>query len=547
MSHQWFSIVFKRFTSTSKNLLFLLVTMLLALVPANIQQPSAVAADHSRFGGTLVCGTINPPTLINPVLTSHSVSSSLKDLIFNSLFRLNEQGNMMTDLVRSWETSAGGLEYVFHLHPNVMFHDGVECTAHDVKFTYDAITDPASESPWRTDMALVSRWEVLDRYTLKAVLREPLPNFLNKLIHGILPRHLYEDTVLKTNAHNYAPIGSGPFRLASWDRATNEIHLRANTGYFEGRPYLDKIVIKVYEDNAALWAGLMRGEVDFVKFLNRADYEVLSKDPAFTTYEIPSGIYFAVIYNIHDPILYDRNLRYAINYAIDRKGLMQAAGMTGIESNGPFDPKSPWFNADVEVPSYNPVRSRLILASRGWSRAGSGGILKKAGQPLVLTMLVDRNRKYYSQMARVLRQQLSEVGIGLNIVLYNDEDELTSEYMAKVKPHMWLRMFPGGTDPSNVLRSWYSSTTEFARLWKHEDKNFDKLFERGRTLAEGEERTKVYRQAHALLYADQPACFLFFLTTFHAVNSRVQNTGAYFSPRMPDYLIKSWFIKQERR
>jgi len=525
------------------------MTMLLASNPPSQAQDHshAVATSLSHYGGTLVWGNINPPTIINPVLTSHSVSSSLLALLFDPLVRINGQGRVAAGLAQSWDISLDGLVYTFHLRQHVFFHDGVECTAEDVKFTYEAIREPSNQSHWRTDTALVKEWRVIDPYTLEVVLFQPMSDFIFKMTREILPKHLYEHTQMLDNVHNYSPVGTGPFRLLSWNRDTNEIILGANSAYFEGRPFLDKIVIKTYQDNTALWAALMRGDVDLAIFLNHQDYEVLSKDPAFKTYQIFSGFYFAIVYNTHDAVLSDDDVRHSINYAIDRKVLMQETGMNGIESNGPFYPQSPGFNKNVEAPSYNPPKVQSILMSRGW-KLNHEGIFEKAGQPLILTILVSNKQQNYRQIAFVLRQQLSEVGIGLKFVFYDDENQLTKDYLARVKPQMWLRMFSGiSPDPSDIVNTWYSSSSQFGRLWGYHHPAMDRLFELGRTLPDGPHRDEIYQHLHALIYENQPACFLFFSLTYHALSARVANTDDFFTMHMPGYQLKDWFIKQERR
>ncbi|MBI4309013.1 MAG: ABC transporter substrate-binding protein [Candidatus Omnitrophica bacterium] len=524
------------------------MTILLTSLSSDVQQPAYIPpAKHSRYGGTMVWGTINPPTIINPVLTSHSVSAAIIPLLFDGLVRINSNGLVEPNLAKSWDISEDGLIYTFYLREEVYFHDGHECTAQDVKFTYDQMKQGTGFSIYQSDFTLVDRFEAVDRHVFRVVLKQRYPFLLRKMIRYIIPAHGFSGTHLTDSSFNYHPVGTGPFVFKRWDRSNQEIELAANSNYFEGRPFLDKIVIKVYADNAALWAALMRGELDLAKFLNRQDYEVLSKDPAFKTYQIPSGMYFAVVYNTHDPILYDRDLRHALGYAIDRQALMQSVGINGIESNGPFFPQSPGFNSEVEPASYNPVRAKLLLAGRGWN-LGDDGILRKGRRPLILTMLVNHNRPDCRQMALILRQQLSEIGIGLKIVFYDDESQLTQDYIARVKPQMWLRMFLGnGNDPSDMARSWYSTSSEFGRLWSYEDAVIDQLFEQGRMLKDGQQRADLYRKMHALIYDDQPACFLFFLTTFHAVSTRIQNMDIFFSPHMPDYLIKHWYILQERR
>lgn len=517
------------------------MTMLLTIPSQTVKLP-----DHPSHGphdgGTLVWGTINPPTIINPVLTSHSVSSSLLGLLFDSLVRIDQHGSIVPDLAQSWSVSSDGLEYIFHLQAHVYFHDGPELTAEDVKFTYESIQDPSNQSYWRSELELVSHWDIIDRYTLRVTLKKTFPGFLLRLAPGILPKHLYEHTDLLTNPHNEAPVGTGPFRFVSWDKASHQIILQANQDYFEGRPFLDKIIVKSYEDNTALWGALMRQEVDFVKFLNYQDYKILSKDTVFKTYQVPAGLYFALVYDSHDPILFDRELRGALNYAIDRRALMEAAQINGVESNGPFYPASTWSNPTVERSSYNPVKARLMLAWRGWDK-GPDGILRKGGQPLILTMLVDRNRLYYRQMARVLRQQFSEIGVALKIIFYDDENQLTPKYLEEVKPQIWLRMFVGNScDPSIIVSNWYSTSSMFGHLWTYQNASIDQLFEKGRGLHDSKQRIDIYRQIHALIYGDQPACFLFFFESNYAVAAKVQNSQNLFNMYMPDYLIKDWYI-----
>jgi peptide/nickel transport system substrate-binding protein len=540
-------VFLKSLPTRLRNFTVSFMTMLLALIPSSQAQNHSVS-NPSHYGGTMVWGTINPPTIINPILTSHSVSAPLLELLFDPLIHINGQGRVIPGLAQSWDISKDGLVYTFHLRRHVYFHDGVECTAEDVKFTYEAIRALSNQSSWRTGTELVKEWHVLDPYAIEAKLVKPMPNLLFKLIREILPKHLYESTIIDANFRNYTPVGTGAFRFQSWDHTTNEITLTANHTYFAGRPFLDKVVVKTYQDNTALWAALMRGEVDLAMFLNHQDYEVLSKDSAFKTYQIPSGFYFAISYNIHDAILSDYELRHAISYAVDRKALMQRTGMYGVESNGPFYPQSPGFNKKVETVFYDPLKAQSMLMRRGW-KLNNEGLFEKRGRPLVLTMLVNNKRQNYCQMALVLRQQLSEVGIGLKIVFYDDENQLTKDYLARVKSQMWLRMFLGkNDDPSEMADSWYSFTSQFGRLWEYHNPAMDRLFELGRTLEAGHNRDEVYQRIHALIDKDKVACFLFFPVDYHAVSARVKGTDSFFNNcYTPAYLLKDWNITYERR
>lgn len=499
------------------------------------------------YGGTLLWGTTNPPTIINPILTQHSVSASLMGLIFDSLVRIDSQGHIVPGLARSWTVSPDGREYTFYLKKGIYFHDGIECTAEDVKFTYEAIANPKNQSPWRTNTELIKKWEVLDRYTIKVTLPESSIPLLNNLVREIAPKHILENQDLASASFNFHPIGTGSFKFKGWDLETNQIELEANPDYFEGRPYLDQIIVKTYPDNSSLWAALMRHEVDFVKFLNYEDYSVLENDPAYKIYKINSGTYCAIVYNLQDPILSDREIRKAIAYGIDVQKLMSMTSTDGVISTGPFHPQSQGFNEEVKPLPYNPVKAKITLMHRGWQDLAGDGLLKKSQRPLEIRLLVDARSDYCKRMAMMIRQQLSEIGIKIKILFYKDESVLTQEYFSLYKPQAWLRFFQGlGNDVNEAVSSWYSLSSQFGKLSNYKNKNVDGLFELARTTQDQRERVRRYQSLHKIIYDEQLACFLFFPARFCAISSRFKNTDAFFCRHMPDYMIKDWYIKRDQ-
>jgi len=497
-----------------KTILILVISLTLAYSP-DVEARNKLASSKAQpnYGGTLVWGTTNEPTIINPVLTQHSVSAALMELIFDSLVRIDNRGNIIPGLAESWSVSDDRLEYTFHLRKNVFFHDGVECTAEDVKFTYESIRDPKNQSPWKTNTELVDRWNVIDAHTLKMTLRQPFTQILYKLVREIAPKHLLKGQELQSAATNYHPIGTGPFRFKSWDKTTNQIELQANPNYFEGRPYLDTIVVKTYPDNTSLWSGLMRGEVDFVKYLNWEDYQILEKDPSFKTYKIPWKMYCALVYNPQDPLLFDLEVRKAIAHGINTEKLMSVISGDGIRSTGPFHPKSEGFNPEVQPLEYNPIKARMMLMHRGWQDRDNDGIFEKGGRELELRILVDNRSDYYKRMAMMIRQQLSEIGIRVRLLLYDKEGDLTKNYLEEYKPQAWLRFFDGsGTQARSyeAAMNWYSLSGEFGKLWNYKNSEADKLFELARSAQNPVKQIQTYEQIHKIVYDDQPACFLFF-------------------------------------
>jgi len=498
-------------------------------------------------GGTLVWGVSIKPASINPVTTQYSISASLMELIFDPLIRINAQGDMIPGLASAWEVSPDGLVYTFYLRRGVRFHDGVECTAADAEFTYNQIIDPGNNSPVRSRLSAIKEFKALDKYTFAVTLREPMPSILFQLRQEIIPRHILQGKDLRRADFNYHPVGTGAFKFKSWDQEAGRVELAANEDYFEGRPYLDRVIVETYPDSLQLWSALMRHEVDLVDFMNESDYAVIEHDPAFKTYTVPWAMYYAILYNLNDPILSDRDVRRAIAYALDRKGMLAAFASGGMESVGPFHPSSPGFDSTVKPIEYDPVRARIELMHRGWKEAPADGILRKEGHKLEIRMLVDSRSEFPRRLAAVIRQQLSQLGIQVQILLYQSEDELTADYLAANRPQAWLRSFQGiGLDPSEAIWTWQSSTSEFARLWPYHNVQIDRLLEYCQTASNLGQRMDIYKAIHKLIYEEQPACFLFYPSTIFAVSAKFKNTDDYFSRHMPIYTIKDWYLEPGR-
>jgi len=518
-----------------------------------LAQVSIEAKDISKpskpYGGTLIWGTRNQPTIINPILTTYSVSASLEELIFNRLVRINSKGEIESGLAKSWDISEDGLVYTFYLREGVKFHDGIECTAFDVKFTYDKIMDPEVNSPFRTSFEQVKDFKAIDKYTFQITLSKPSSSFIYRLIREIAPIHILEKTDLKSCFFNFHPIGTGPFKFKEWTK-DNQIILEYNPDYYEGRPYLDKIIVKTYPDSQELWGALMRGEVDYAEFIEKEDYEIAKKDPSFKTYTIPADCYYGLLYNLDDPVLADKKVREAIAYGVDRKSLIErVVGGYGLECSGPFYPDSLGFNPEVKPFEYNPEKSKELLAEVGWQDKDNDGILEKEGENLEIRVLVDARSEIYKRIAMILRQQLQEIGIKIKVVLYNDDNMLTDEkFLRQNEPQAQLKLFLASLDPDQEAEDWNSKEPKRPdKLWTYKNKKVDRLFESGKITYNKEERQQIYQRIHQLIYEDQPACFLYFRFDFHALSRKFENMDKFFTVNMPYYMMKDWHLRKGER
>ncbi len=526
-----------------------LLGLLIALTTVICQAKDMPEDTKPTYGGTLIWGSHTEPTLINPIFTTHTISASLLRLICNSLVRINSRGEVEPDLAESWEISPDGLTYTFHLRMGVRFHDGKECTAYDAEFTFHKIMDPEVNSPYRESFEQVEDFKAIDKYTFQIRLKEPRATFIYFLTREIAPKHLLENAELQNCAFSLHPIGTGPFKFKEWRKSDNQIVLVYNPDYYEGRPYLDKIITKTYSSISDAWIALMRSEVDFVVFIEREDYEVARNDSTFKTYAFPIDSYYVISYNPDDFLFSDIRIRKAISYGINRKSLIdKVAGGYGLECNGPFYPGSLGFNPEVKPFEYNPHKAMELLAEAGWQSKNEDGILEKDGRPLEIKIMVDERRDIFKRIAMLIRQQLQEMGIRVEVRLYNDENMLTKDFLRENQVQAHLNLFLGGIDPDQQAEDWYSKQSQRAdKLWSYHNRDVDRLFETGRCIRDAKQRAAIHRKINQLICEDQPVCFLFYPYTFYAISSKFVNTDTYFTLNLPNYLIKDWYISQSQK
>ena len=145
-----------------------LISLVMMIIPGiALAEDAKVVAQN--FGGQLHWGTSSKPTIINPIYTTHTVAMCLQDLLFSKLIRLNGKGKIEPDLAKSWSISDDGLVYTFYIRKGVSFHDGTECTAEDVLFTYEKLVDRKSKSPFFSHFSQVKSFRMIDQFTFEVV------------------------------------------------------------------------------------------------------------------------------------------------------------------------------------------------------------------------------------------------------------------------------------------------------------------------------------------------------------------------------------------
>lgn len=488
-----------------KTILFISPVLFLVLLAINIV---FVGSRPPMKVNQLVESSIGDASYLNPILAQDSASSEINGFVFNGLIKYdrNLQG-FVGELAESWKVKEGPEpEITFSLRKGVLWHDGKEFTAEDVKFTYDRIMDEKTNTVRRSDYELVKKAEVLDPYTFKVTYRQPFSPGLSTWGMGILPKHLLENQDINTTPFNRRPIGTGPFRFVEW--VTDErITVEANPKYFEGKPYLDRIIYRIIPDPSLTEMELLTRGIDAYSVWP-FEFQRMKEVPFLNVYTQPSLGYTYIGYNLKNPLFQDKRVRQALTYAINREEIVQYVlyGL-GVVANGPFPPQFWYSNPHVKPLPYDPAKARRLLAEVGW-KANRDGILEKDGKPFRFKLITNSGNETRRDVGVLVQRALKEIGIDVTFEFY--------EWSVFLKNFINVKAFDAcilgwslSPDP-DAYQIWHSSQIEKGfNFVSYRNPEVDRLWEEGRREYDIEKRKAIYWRINELMAEDQPYTFLF--------------------------------------
>jgi peptide/nickel transport system substrate-binding protein len=342
--------------------------------PASAQKP----------GGTLVQITQPEPPNLAPYISTSGPIGQVTAKVFDGLLEYGFDLKPQPSLAESFNVSPDGKTITFKLRQNVKFHDGKPFTSADVQFTIMEVLKKVHPRGIAT-FKEVTAVETPDPYTAIFKLANPAPYMMAALSgyeSPILPKHIYGEGDIKTHPNANNPVGTGPFRFIEWRRG-EFVRLEKNKDYWRsGLPYLDRIVVRFIADSSTRTAALEKGEAHVAGFgaVPYNDVKKLGSLPSLevTTkgYEMISPIVELVV-NTKLPPLDNVKVRQAINYAIDRKFVIDNVwfgfgkpAMGPISSN--FEPAGLYAaGVDYTVPD-RIERANKLLDEAGFPRKADG-------------------------------------------------------------------------------------------------------------------------------------------------------------------------------
>jgi peptide/nickel transport system substrate-binding protein len=410
-------------------------------------------------------------------------------------------------LAQSWDISKDGLTYTFKLRPNVKFHDGTPLTAEAVRFCFERQMN--DKGPYYATgtypyvkgfLGNVAGVEVIDPLTVQIKLKAPLTPFLQYLAHHSL--YIYSPEALKKFGKDIVknPVGTGPFKLETWEPGVKVV-LARNDQYWGGAPKIRQaIYVPIIEAQARL-AAIKTGEIDLTMDVPPDSLSDLRKDPNVVVAETNSSAVWYITLNTRHPILKDKRVRQALNYAVNKDAIIRdILKGTAIVARGPMSPVyGPYYEEALKTYPHDLEKARALLKEAGHANG------------FELTFLVPESGSGMQspvEMATVIQANLAQVGVRAKIQ--------TMEWGAYLKKYLEspdmaeMSWNPSIGDPDHMMYMLLSSDRfppAFNAGFYQNDK-VDELLRKGRTTIEEKARVPLYKEAQKLVVDDAPWIFV---------------------------------------
>lgn len=348
--------------------------------------------------GRLVYAAAQDAKTLDPLLAANTAVGDLSMFLFSYAVRYDAHARPVPDALREVPTvqngdvSPDGLTLRYKLRPNIYFHDGVRMTCRDLRFTWQAVMNPANNDITQDGYRDIRDIDCSDPLVAVVHMKRIYAPFLQQLwgVNGnaaILPAHLLESLndakgSFNTAPYQAAPIGSGPFQFVRWDRGS-QVVLKAFDRFYLGKPKLREVVFKYVPDDTTLAEQLRTHEIDMAVHVSTQVWPLLRGVPGVAVDAPPIYTFDHVDFNLRRPLFADVVLRRALAMAVDRTSILAKLGHgLGDLTDTALSPKLSWaWTAGTEHYPYDVAKAKALLERDGW-KLRRNGIRVKNGQRL---------------------------------------------------------------------------------------------------------------------------------------------------------------------
>lgn len=504
-----------------------LLTIIIVIAVSVIPNTVGTKSDNTfRYPLTEDPGSLNPLFSTSADASSVMIGGMGGDGgIFDPLIDVSYESfhdrEFIPRIITEWDFKNDESTVVYHLRRDVLWHDNSKLTAHDMKFTYDVITDPNSGCiQYVEDFNVwVKDYRIIDDYTFEVDLRMRDPYHFQSVYYTtgivLLPYHYFKDVPMDEIGFdarfNQRPIGYGPYKIV--DRKVNSyVTLEKFNNYWnKGYPKIDRVIYKVIPEAYPTWVAFKRGEIDLVdrNSLYLKSFNDYVKNGKMTVYDYPSLYFsgFRINFLKEDNPLQDNRIRQAVMYALDRDLLCvvvnenTTAPLETIVTNRYPDR----INPNTKRYSYDPSKAKSLLSSAGYKDRNDDSYLDKNGKRLEIKFPYVGGGAQ-DDVAEWFRAMMKDIGI------YADIEQVDSgrwRELAEGKGDWDIISVSMTEGPfiADHLDFWFN-TNGLGNTCGYSNAELDSLFNNWKTILDPDEQKRILYQIQDVMAEDLPFLYI---------------------------------------
>lgn len=407
--------------------------------PSSAQSGSAASSAPAKDSDKVLRAAYQyNPTSLDPQAQSGSYSPVALGLIFDTLIRVEPNGNLSPGLAESWKFSEDKKSLILTIRKGVTFSDGTPLDAQTVKANLDRARGiNFDKSAVKGDLSSVTGVTV-DGDNVVLALKDGLGGEVPAILSDRAGMIASEKS-LESPDFDQHPVGAGPYKLVSFDPGAKLVVTKWDGYWDKSVPRNAGVELSFVKDSSARLRGLQSGVYDWITV--DAAQEADAKTAGL---HVVSGLtlsYNRITFNRSRTWFANPKVREALSYAVDRDALVQGLLFgAGAPAYQPF-PDGYW-GADpkYQAPTYDPDKAKALLAEAGYPN----GFTFEA---------VCANNPGATQVAEAVAAQLETVGVHVKI---RPVDNSTVTFYTNKESDAWIGPWGGRADPALTLSSQYT-------------------------------------------------------------------------------------------
>lgn len=492
----------------------------------------------STEAAVLNFGWLGKPDTLNPAYAFLTESYTIFDLIYTPLTTEAPDGAYVGGLAKDWSVADDDVTWTFNLKDGIQWHNGEDLTADQVAWSINAVM--ADPDGWAALSGYVSGFTEAtapDATTVQIVTEYPIANMEYRVsfLYAVYPPDFESFTTPEDlqNFTNFEAIGTGMFKINTFDKDTGVLILDANKEYFDGAPKIDQIIFQTFDNSDAMIQALKVGEIDLVNEVPASAFVTVEGFDGVTPVASDGRYFNELIINSADPnndpaptgnpALADPVVREAIALSINKQDIVDIV-LQGLASPGdsivpPTLGGGFWYSPNIEDVSFDTAKAGSILEQAGYV-PGEGGVRVKDDLRLEFRLQFPSDNPVYPRIADMMANWFSEAGMKA-IPEAVDSDSLIAATTPTGDYDLVIWGWGPDPDPDFILS--VMTTEQFVDGgWSdsgYHNPEYDQLYLDQQQIVNKDERQKVVWEMQEMVYKDRPYIVLYYEKLLQAYRS----------------------------